>query len=123
MVNLRIKNMNEEKRSGNSNRFVGQVVNLPDLIDYQAGSVVSRTIIDKKAGTVTLFSFDEGEGLSEHTAPYDALVYILNGEADIIISGKPVRLKKGELTLMPANRPHALSAITKFKMLLIMIKS
>lgn len=115
--------MNEEKRSGNSNRFVGQVVNLTDLINYQAGSVVSRTIIDKKAGTVTLFSFDEGEGLSEHTAPYDALVYILNGEADIIISGKPVRLKKGELTLMPANRPHALSAITKFKMLLIMIKS
>lgn len=123
MVNLRIKNMNEEKRSGNLNRFVGQVVNLTDLINYQAGSVVSRTIIDKKAGTVTLFSFDEGEGLSEHTAPYDALVYILNGEADIIISGKPVRLKKGELTLMPANRPHALSAITKFKMLLIMIKS
>ena len=123
MVNLRIKNMNEEKRSVNSNRFVGQVVNLTDLIDYQAGSVVSRTIIDKKAGTVTLFSFDEGEGLSEHTAPYDALVYILNGEADIIISDKQVRLKKGELTLMPANRPHSLSAITKFKMLLIMIKS
>jgi len=85
--------------------------------------VVSRTIIDKKTGTVTLFAFDEGEGLSEHTAPYDALVYILDGKADIIISGKPFRLKKGEVTIMPANEPHALLALTKFKMLLTMIRS
>ena len=107
----------------NANKLVAQAVNLTGLIDYQAGSVVSRTIIDKKAGTVTLFAFDEGQGLSEHTAPYDALVYILDGEADITISGKPVRLKKGELTIMPADEPHALTAVTKFKMLLTMIRS
>ena len=107
----------------NANKLVAQAVNLTGLIEYQAGSVVSRTIIDKKAGTVTLFAFDEGQGLSEHTAPYDALVYILDGEADITISGKPVRLKKGELTIMPADEPHALTAATKFKMLLTMIRS
>ena len=107
----------------NANKLVAQAVNLTGLIEYQAGSVVSRTIIDKKAGTVTLFAFDEGQGLSEHTAPYDALVYILDGEADITLSGKPVRLKKGELTIMPADEPHALTAVTKFKMLLTMIRS
>jgi quercetin dioxygenase-like cupin family protein len=115
--------MDKNETSGNTKKLAAQAVNLNGLIDYQAGSVVSRTIIDKKAGTVTLFAFDQGEGLSEHTAPYDALVYILDGEADIVISGKPVRLKKGELTIMPANEPHALSAVTKFKMLLTMIKS
>ena len=115
--------MDENKHSENTKKLVAQAVNLTDLIDYQAGSVVSRTIIDKKAGTVTLFAFDEGQGLSEHTAPYDALVHILDGEAAIVISGKPVRLKKGELTIMPANEPHALSAVTKFKMLLTMIRS
>ena len=114
-----VKNRNPEKIK----TLAAQAVNLADLIDYQAGSVVSRTIIDKKAGTVTLFAFDEGEGLSEHTAPYDALVYILDGEADVVISGKPVRLKKGEITIMPANEPHALSAVTRFKMLLTMIRS
>ena len=115
-------NLDEDKKSRNPNNFF-KAVNLTDLVDYQEGSVVSHTIIDKKAGTITLFAFDEGEGLSEHTAPYDALVYILEGEANIVISGKPVRLKKGEFTIMPANKPHALSAITKFKMLLTMIKS
>ena len=109
--------------SENVNKLVAQAVNLTGLVEYQAGSVVSRTIIDKKAGTVTLFAFDEGQGLSEHTAPYDALVFILDGEADIVISGKPIRLKKGELTIMPANQPHALTAVTKFKMLLTMIRS
>ncbi len=113
------KNKNPEK----TKTFIARAVNLTDLINYQAGSVVSRTIIDKKAGTVTLFAFDESQGLSEHTAPYDALVYILDGEADVVISGKPVRLKKGEFTIMPANEPHALSAVTKFKMLLTMIRS
>jgi quercetin dioxygenase-like cupin family protein len=97
--------------------------NLSDLINYQEGSVVSRTIIDKKAGTITLFAFDEQQGLSEHTAPYDALVYILEGQADVTIAGKLVKLKQGEMTIMPANKPHALSAVTKFKMLLTMIKS
>ncbi|KON31889.1 cupin [miscellaneous Crenarchaeota group-1 archaeon SG8-32-3] len=111
--------------NGNSNakKLIAQAVNMTGLIEYQAGSVVSRTIIDKKAGTVTMFAFDVDQGLSEHTAPYDAIVYILDGKADIVISGKPVRLKKGELTIMPANEPHALTAVTKFKMLLTMIRS
>jgi quercetin dioxygenase-like cupin family protein len=100
-----------------------QPVNLNSLIDYQEGSVVSRTIIDKQAGTVTVFAFDQDEGLSEHTTPYDALVYIIEGEAEATIAGKPIRLKKGELTIMPANKPHALQATTKFKMLLTMIKT
>jgi quercetin dioxygenase-like cupin family protein len=103
-------------------KLAAQPANLNSLIIYQEGSVVSRTIIDKNAGTVTLFAFDQGEGLSEHTAPYDALVYVLEGEAQVTISGKRIRLKKGELTIMPANEPHALSAVTKFKMLLVMIR-
>ena len=104
-------------------KLVAQPANLNSLIAYQEGSVVSRTIIDKKAGTVTIFAFDKGEGLSEHTTPYDALVYIIDGEAEVTISGKPIRLKKDEATIMPANESHALSAVTKFKMLLVMIKS
>ncbi len=114
-----VKNKNPE----NAETFIAQAVNLTDLINCQSDSVVSRTIIDKKAGTITLFAFDESQGLSEHTAPYDAVVYILDGEADVVISGKPVRLKKGEFTIMPANKPHALSAVTPFKMLLTMIRS
>ena len=94
-----------------------------DLISYQEGSVVSRTIIDEEAGTVTLFAFDEGQGLSEHTAPYDALVYLVDGEAEITISGNSHRVKEGEMIIMPANKPHALKAVKKFKMLLIMILS
>ena len=104
-------------------KLVAQPADLNSLIAYQEGSVVSRTIIDKKAGTVTVLAFDKGEGLSEHTTPYDALVYIIDGEAEVTISGKPIRLKKDEVTIMPANEPHALSAVTKFKRLLVMIKS
>jgi len=100
-----------------------QVTRLVDLADYQEGSIVSRTIIDKKTGTVTFFAFDKGQGLSEHTAPFDALVYLLDGEAEIVISGKPFRLKAGEMLIMPANDPHALKAITRFKMVLTMIRS
>ncbi len=96
---------------------------LTDLVNYQKGSVVSRTIIDKTAGTVTLFAFDQGQGLSEHTAPFDALVYLLEGAVEITISGKVHRLKEGELIMLPANHPHALKALSKFKMLLIMIRS
>ncbi len=96
---------------------------LSNLIDYQEGAVVSRTLIDKKAGTVTLFAFDEKQGLSEHTAPFDAMVIILDGTAEIAIAGKPITLKQGETTIMPANKTHALSAVTRFKMLLIMIKA
>ncbi|MCW4046080.1 MAG: cupin domain-containing protein [Candidatus Bathyarchaeota archaeon] len=112
--------MAENKKSQN---LAAKASNLSDLISYQEGAVVSRTIIDKKAGTVTLFAFDQNQGLSEHTAPYDAVVYIIEGEADVVISGKPVRLKTGEMTIMPANKPHALSAVTRFKMLLIMVRS
>lgn len=104
-------------------KLVAKASNLEGLIDYQKGSVVSRTIIDKKTGTVTLFAFDENQGLSEHTAPYDAMVYVLDGEVNVTLSGKQVCLKQGEMTIMPANEPHALTAKTKFKMLLIMVKS
>ena len=104
-------------------KIVGQAIRLTDLADYQEGSVVSRTIIDKKTGTVTFFAFDEGQGLSEHTVPFDALVYLLEGEAEIIISGKPIQLKDGEMVIMPANQPHALRAAKKFKMILTMIRS
>ena len=97
--------------------------NLAGLIDYQEGSVVSRTIIDRKTGTITLFAFDENQGLSEHIVPLDALVYVLEGEGDITISGKLIKLKQGEITIMPANKPHTLKAKTRFKMLLTMIKS
>jgi len=96
---------------------------LVDLADYQEGSVVSRTVIDKRAGTVTLFAFDRGQGLSEHTAPYDATVYILEGEALITIDGVPIRAAQGQMVIMPANDPHALKAEERFKMLLIMIRS
>lgn len=100
-----------------------QASNLSSLINFQEGSVVSRTLIDKKTGTVTLFAFDINQGLSEHTAPYDAMVYVLDGEVEVKISGNPITLKQGEITIMPANEPHALTAKTKFKMLLTMIKS
>jgi quercetin dioxygenase-like cupin family protein len=96
---------------------------LVDMVDYQKDAVVSKTIIEKKTGTVTLFAFDMGQGLSEHTAPFDALVQILNGEVEIIISGKPHHLKQGEIIVMPAQKPHALKAVSKFKMLLTMIRS
>jgi len=111
-----------EERTGMEN-LVAQARILADLVDYQENSVVSRTIIDKKAGTVTLFAFDEGQGLSEHTVPFDAMVYLLDGEAEIVISGKSLRLKEGEMVIMPANEPHALGAVKKFKMTLTMIRS
>ena len=104
-------------------KLLARAIRLIDLVDYQEGSVVSRTIIDKKTGTVTLFAFDEGQGLSEHTTPFDALVYLLDGEAEITISGKTLRLGEGEMVKMPANQPHALKAVKKFKMILTMIKS
>ena len=93
------------------------------MIAYQKGSVVSRSVIKKSAGNVTLFSFDKGQGLSEHTAPFEALAYLVDGEAEITIDGKPQRVIKGDLIALPANRPHALKAIKKFKMMLVMIRS
>jgi quercetin dioxygenase-like cupin family protein len=92
-------------------------------IEYATGSVVSKTLVDKKVGTLTLFSFDAGQGLSEHSAPFDALVQVLDGEVEITIGGKPVRAKAGQIVLMPANVPHSLRAVTRFKMLLTMIRS
>ena len=102
--------------------LAAKATKLADLAKYQKNAIVSRTIIDKKTGTVTLFAFDETQGLSEHIAPFDAMVYILDGEAEITIENKPVRLKKGEMTIMPANKPHAVKALSPFKMLLIMIR-
>ncbi|MFP4082948.1 MAG: cupin domain-containing protein [Candidatus Aminicenantes bacterium] len=96
---------------------------LRDLVDYQPGSVVSREIISMKTGTVTLFAFDQGQGLSEHTAPFDALVLGVDGEAEVTIAGKTVELKKGEILVMPAHKPHAVKAFKQFKMLLVMIRT
>ena len=101
----------------------GKALKLAELAAYQKGSVVSREVVNKKSGTVSVFAFDKEEGLSEHTAPFDALVYILDGEANIYISGKKHLVKRGELIIMPANKPHSLKAIKRFKMLLIMIRS
>ena len=95
---------------------------LVDLVEYQQGSVVSKTLIQKTTGTVTLFAFDEGQGLSEHTAPFDAMVCVLDGEAEISIGGDPVTVKQGEMIIMPANIPHALRGPGRFKMMLVMIK-
>jgi len=100
-----------------------EVQNLSSLVNYQESSVVSKMLIKKSAGTVSLFAFDKGEGLSEHTAPFDALVNILDGEAEIVISGEIYIVKQGEMIIMPADEPHALKAIKRFKMMLTMIKS
>lgn len=99
-----------------------EIMKTQELVEYQKGAVVSRTLINKPAGTVTLFSFDKGEGLSEHTAPYDALVQILDGRAEIIIGGEPHTLGKGEMVIMPADITHALRAVNRFKMMLVMVK-
>jgi len=101
----------------------GKVLKTADLIEYQDGSVVSREIIRKDTGTVTIFAFDKGEGLSEHTAPFDAMVQIIDGKAEITISGNENVLEKGEMIIMPANEPHALKALEKYKMVLTMIRS
>lgn len=114
--------MSVENEDKAKNILTAQSAEIAALVDYQDGNVVSRTIIERNTGTVTLFAFDKGQGLSEHTAPFDALVYIIDGEADIIISGKSLRMKPGEAVIMPANEPHALKAVERFKMMLIMIK-
>ena len=105
------------------NKEVGQVFNLDSMLDYQEGSVVSRMLINKDIGTVTLFSFDKDQGLSEHTAPFDALVYVVDGKVDVTISKKSNILEKGQFIIMPAHEPHALTALERFKMMLIMIKA
>jgi len=100
-----------------------QVLPIADLIAYQEGAVVSRQIVKAEAGNVTLFAFDLGQELSEHTAPFDALVHVLDGEVEVRISGKPHTVKAGEAIVMPANEPHALKALSRFKMLLTMIRA
>ena len=101
----------------------GRVLEATGLVDYQAGAVVSRTLVKKETGTVTIFAFDKGQGLSEHTAPFDAMAIDLDGEADISIGGKINRVKPGEMIIMPAAMPHSLRAVTRFKMALVMIRS
>lgn len=100
-----------------------RILKTGDLIDYQDGAVVSREIIKKDTGTVTIFAFDKGEGLSEHTAPFDAMVQVIDGKAEITISGKKNLVEKGEMIIMPANDPHALHAPERYKMVLTMIRS
>ena len=100
-----------------------QILSIVDLIGYQEGAIVSRVILKAEAGSVTLFAFDAGQELSEHTTPFDALVHVLDGEAEIRISGQPFQLKTGEAILMPADQPHAVKAVNKFKMLLTMIRA
>lgn len=100
----------------------GLVLNLPELIDYSNGGIISKQVLKNNSGNITLFSFDKEQGLSEHTAPFDAMVQVLDGEVEIRIGGKPHLLKKGDTIIMPANIPHALKAIEQFKMLLTMIK-
>ena len=100
----------------------GKVLSLKDLVAYQDGTVASRMIVSRKAGNITLFSFDENEGLSEHTAPYDAVVTILDGQCEVWIAGQTLQMKEGETVIFPAGVPHALSAITRFKMSLTMIR-
>lgn len=100
-----------------------EAVVLRDSIEYSSGSVVSKTVVDKKAGTLTLFAFDAGQGLSEHTAPHDAVVQVLDGEAEVVIGGASTTVKTGQMIVMPANVPHALRAVVRFKMLLTMIRS
>ena len=109
--------MNDEKTA------TAEVKQLAELLQYQDGSIVSRVLLKNKGGTVTLFAFDVGEGLSEHTAPFDALVVVTDGEAEVQIAGESFRVRQGETIILPANRPHALKALSRFKMLLIMIRA
>jgi quercetin dioxygenase-like cupin family protein len=104
-------------------KIIGQAASLNSLVEYQKEAIVSRTLIDKKAGTITLFAFAQGQGLSEHTAPFDALVYIIDGEADITIAKKKLNLTSGDMVIMPANKPHAFKANKPFKMMLVMIRA
>ena len=115
--------MDQTKQASSGEKLVAQPIFLNELVDYQEGAVVSRTLVNQQSGTVTLFAFDQEQGLSEHTAPFDALVYLLEGEAEITVSGKTLRVKQGEMVILPAHQPHALKATTRFKMLLTMLRS
>jgi quercetin dioxygenase-like cupin family protein len=109
-----------------NNEFKNSETNTIDLnhhIDYAAGAIVSKTIVEKKTGTITLFAFDKGQKLSEHTAPFDAVVHVLEGAVELVIGGKQLRAEAGSMVIMPANIPHAVNAVERFKMLLTMIRS
>ena len=115
--------MERDIQDSTKDALVAKATKMGDLVNYQKDAIVSRTLIDKDVGTVTLFAFDKAQGLSEHTAPFDALVCILDGQATVTISGKSHLLKDGEAILMPANKPHALEGAGRFKMMLTMIRS
>jgi quercetin dioxygenase-like cupin family protein len=115
--------MNSQQPQSKREMPAAEVVRLLDLVNYQEGAVVSRALVNRPTGTVTLFAFDEGQGLSEHTAPFDAVAHLLEGEAEIVVSGESLPSKAGEAVLMPANQPHSLKALTRFKMLLTMMRS
>jgi quercetin dioxygenase-like cupin family protein len=115
--------MSSEQSPAKREMPAAEAITVTEMVNYQDGAVVSRTLIHRPAATITLFAFDEGQGLSEHTAPFDALAQVLEGEAEITVSGKPMVTKAGHAVLMPANQPHALKALTRFKMLLTMIRS
>lgn len=103
--------------------LIGKAMTLSELVAYQDGSVVSKTLIDKKIGTLTMFSFGAGQGLSEHTAPFDAVVQVVDGDAEVVINGEAQTVHAGQMIIMPANIPHELKAVKPFKMLLTMIRA
>ena len=109
--------------SDKAESLIGRAVEMNGLVSYQSGSVVSRTLIDRKIGTITLFAFDAEQGLSEHTAPFDAFAQIVDGVAEVTIGGKVQKVASGEFIIMPANIPHSLKAVEKFKMMLVMIRA
>ena len=115
--------MNNIKKQDSAEDLLARSLALAGLVQYQAGAVVSRTIINRKTGTVTLFAFDQGQELSEHTAPFDAMAVILDGQAEVAIAGRSQAVRSGEMIIMPARKPHALKAASRFKMLLIMIRT
>jgi quercetin dioxygenase-like cupin family protein len=111
------------ERDAGMQEIKAKALQLSGLAEYQPGAVVSRTLVDRKIGTITIFAFDEGQGLSEHTAPFDAFVQIVDGEAEIVISASPLTARAGEIVIMPAGEPHSLRAVKRFKMLLTMIRA
>lgn len=115
--------MADIKNISDSSDLTAISLNLNDLVSYQPGSIVSRVILKKETGNITLFAFAEGQGLSEHTAPFDAHIYIAEGQAEVMISGSKFKVNSGEMIILPANKPHAVQAVTKFKMVLTMIRS
>jgi quercetin dioxygenase-like cupin family protein len=116
------KRLSEDKKE-NTMELIGKALTLSELVSYQDGSVVSKTLIDKKIGTVTMFSFGAGQGLSEHTVPFDAFVQVVDGEAEVVINGEPQTVGAGQMIIMPANIPHELKSVKPFKMLLVMIRA